>query len=542
MMTIQWFPGHMAKATREFQEKLKLVDVVFELLDARIPLSSSNPSLDEIIGDKPRVKILMKSDLADTQITSQWLTYYKENNIAVVPYNAKRNQDVSPILTAADDVLTEYKQKRIDKGLRPRAIRAVSVGIPNVGKSTLINRFAGKNITQTGNRPGVTKAQQWIKYKNKLELLDTPGILWPKFENQRVGKCLAVTGAIKDTLLHLDDVALFMMAYFTEHYPGRLAKRYNFDKKLETEMPLPELLMLITKKRGYRDDYERGAEMMIYEVRKGLLGPFSLETQSYWLIQMIHKTIKEIEALLQTMEDANHPVIKELQNDQRKGVQQALKRWQKKQEKHAQLEVDFQIRNKYEQQLYDENITLIGGVDEVGRGPLAGPVVAACVILDPSLPILGLNDSKQLSATRRKQLVDTINERSLAVTIAQATPEEIDRLNIYQATKLAMERAVAALNHPVEHLLIDAMTIAVDIPQQSIIKGDTHSNSIAAASIIAKEYRDQLMTDFSQQYPAYDFDSNMGYGTPAHLAALRKVGICPIHRRSFEPIKSMVQQ
>lgn len=278
MMTIQWFPGHMAKATREFQEKLKLVDVVFELLDARIPLSSSNPSLDEIIGDKPRVKILMKSDLADTQITSQWLTYYKENNIAVVPYNAKRNQDVSPILAAADDVLTEYKQKRIDKGLRPRAIRAVSVGIPNVGKSTLINRFAGKNIAQTGNRPGVTKAQQWIKYKNKLELLDTPGILWPKFEDQRVGKCLAVTGAIKDALLHLDDVALFMMAYFTEHYPGRLSKRYNFDKKLETEMPLPELLMLITKKRGYRDDYERGAEMMIYEVRKGLLGPFSLET------------------------------------------------------------------------------------------------------------------------------------------------------------------------------------------------------------------------------------------------------------------------
>lgn len=254
----------------------------------------------------------------------------------------------------------------------------------------------------------------------------------------------------------------------------------------------------------------------------------------------MHKTIKEIEALLQTMEDANHPIIKELQGDQRKGVQRALKRWQKKWEKQAQLEVDFQIRNKYEQQLYDENITLIGGVDEVGRGPLAGPVVAACVILDPSQPILGLNDSKQLSATRRKQLVDTINERALAVTIGQATPEEIDRLNIYQATKLAMERAVAELNHPVEHLLIDAMTIAVDIPQQSIIKGDTHSNSIAAASIIAKEYRDQLMIELSQQYPAYDFDSNMGYGTSAHLAALRNVGICPIHRRSFEPIKSMI--
>ncbi len=254
----------------------------------------------------------------------------------------------------------------------------------------------------------------------------------------------------------------------------------------------------------------------------------------------MHKTIKEIEALLQTMEDANHPIIKELQGDQRKGVQRALKRWQKKWEKQAQLEVDFQIRNKYEQQLYDENITLIGGVDEVGRGPLAGPVVAACVILDPSQPILGLNDSKQLSATRRKQLVDTINERALAVTIGQATPEEIDRLNIYQATKLAMERAVAELNHTGEYLLIDAMTIAVDIPQQSIIKGDTHSNSIAAASIIAKEYRDQLMIELSQQYPAYDFDSNMGYGTSAHLAALRNVGICPIHRRSFEPIKSMI--
>lgn len=277
-MTIQWYPGHMAKAKRQFQEKLKLVDVVFELVDARIPYSSRNPDLVEMIGDKPRITILMKSDLADMKRVNEWLNYYDSQGSYAISINAKQGQGIKDVIKLAKVALKPFFEKRESKGMKPRAIRAVCVGIPNVGKSTLINRFARKNIAQTGNRPGVTKSQQWIKYGKELELLDTPGILWPKFEDQEVGKRLAVTGAIKDTLLHLDDIALFGMSYLIDNYPGALAERYNFEKNLETEMPLPELLMEITRLRGFKDDYERGAQVLIYELRDGKLGRFTFET------------------------------------------------------------------------------------------------------------------------------------------------------------------------------------------------------------------------------------------------------------------------
>jgi len=267
----------MAKARREFEEKLKLVDVVFELVDARAPYSSTNPDLNDIIGDKPRVVVLMKADLADPKRTKEWLNYYKKHGIEAVPFNAKENKGMKNVLDHTKKVLQPFFEKRKEKGLNPRAIRGVSVGIPNVGKSTLINRFAGKNIAQTGNKPGVTKAQQWIKYKNELELLDTPGILWPKFEDQEVGKKLAVIGAIKDTLLYLDDIALYAMEYLIKHYPGSLAKRYNFDEELETEMNLPDLLLLITEKRGFLDDYEKASATIINEIRKGKLGRLTFE-------------------------------------------------------------------------------------------------------------------------------------------------------------------------------------------------------------------------------------------------------------------------
>lgn len=277
MSHIQWYPGHMTKAKREFQEKLKLVDVVLELIDARVPYSSSNPMLDEIIGEKPRIKILMKADLADPNRTKEWLKYYEDQGFMAIAINAKHNQDMKDVLQYTKKALESWYAKREEKGLQDRAIRAVSVGIPNVGKSTLINRFAGKNIAQTGNKPGVTKAQQWIKYKQELELLDTPGILWPKFEDQEVGKKLAVTGAIKDTLLYLDDIVLFAMDYFREHYPGRFAQRYKLNQGMIEQMSSPDVLLEITKKRGFRDDYERAAEMIIHELRKGLLGRFTLE-------------------------------------------------------------------------------------------------------------------------------------------------------------------------------------------------------------------------------------------------------------------------
>ncbi|HLR88755.1 MAG TPA: ribosome biogenesis GTPase YlqF [Atopostipes sp.] len=277
MAIIQWYPGHMAKAKRELTEKLSLVDVIFELVDARIPVSSRNPDVVELIQNKPQVLILMKTDLADPSITNQWLEYYKNQNIEAVTFNGKSAKGIEKIIDAARNVLEEDALKREEKGLKERAIRAVTVGIPNVGKSTLINRFAGKNITTTGNRPGVTKAQQWIKYKNQLELLDMPGILWPKFEDQLIGQKLALTGAIKDTLYYKDDISIFGINYLTKNYPGALAKRYNFDPALEAELSAPDILLLITEKRGYFDDYDRGAEMMLNELRDGKLGRLSFE-------------------------------------------------------------------------------------------------------------------------------------------------------------------------------------------------------------------------------------------------------------------------
>lgn len=277
MANIQWYPGHMAKAKREFKEKLPLVDVVFELVDARIPNSSRNPDVKELIQNKPHVLILMKTDLADIKVTNQWLEYFKNEGLKAVTFNGKSSKGIDRIVEAAREVLEDNFSKREEKGMKERAIRGVTVGIPNVGKSTLINRFAGKNVTATGNRPGVTKAQQWVKYKNQLELLDMPGILWPKFENQNVGEKLALTGAIKHTLYYKDDISIYAINYLVENYPGALAKRYNFNEDLEGKLSAPDILLLITEKRGYFDDYDRGAEMLLNELRDGKLGQLSFE-------------------------------------------------------------------------------------------------------------------------------------------------------------------------------------------------------------------------------------------------------------------------
>ena len=277
MAIIQWYPGHMAKAKRELKEKLPLVDVVFELVDARIPNASRNPDVKDLIQNKPHVLILMKTDLADTRVTNQWLDYFEKENIKAVTFNGKSSKGIDKIVDAARDVLEDNFTRRDEKGMKERAIRGVTVGIPNVGKSTLINRFAGKNVTATGNRPGVTKAQQWIKYKNQLELIDMPGILWPKFEDQNVGEKLALTGAIKHTLYYKDDISIYAIDYLVEKYPGVLAQRYNFIEQLEEELSAPDILLLITEKRGYFDDYDRGAEMLLNEIRDGKLGQLSFE-------------------------------------------------------------------------------------------------------------------------------------------------------------------------------------------------------------------------------------------------------------------------
>ncbi|MGM9986539.1 MAG: ribosome biogenesis GTPase YlqF [Bacillaceae bacterium] len=282
MATIQWFPGHMAKARRQVTEKLKLIDVVIELVDARLPLSSRNPMIDEIVQHKPRLVILNKADLADNHKTKEWITYFKEQGLTALPVDAKSGRGLKQIIDSCKLLTKEKFDKMAAKGVRPRAIRALIVGIPNVGKSTLINRLANKNIAKTGDRPGVTQAQQWIKVGKEMELLDTPGILWPKFEDELVGYKLATTGAIKDTILNLQDITLFALNYMKEHYPTRLEERFHL-----TEIPEEGVALFeeIGKKRGCMVsggfiDYDKAAELIIRELRGGKLGDLTFEVPS----------------------------------------------------------------------------------------------------------------------------------------------------------------------------------------------------------------------------------------------------------------------
>lgn len=280
-MTIQWFPGHMAKARREVTEKLKLIDIIFELVDARIPYSSRNPMIDEIIQHKPRIVLLNKADMADKEITAQWIRYFKDQGIAALAINSHAGIGLKQIAAEANRLLKDKFDRLEAKGVRARSIRAMIVGIPNVGKSTLINRLHGKNIAKTGNKPGVTKSQQWIKVGNELELLDTPGILWPKFEDQEVGLKLAVTGAIKDTILNLDDVAVYAVKFLENHYPNRLIERYNLEEVPEDIVLLFEKIGLSRQlKQGREVDYDKVAETVIREIRGEKLGPISFERPS----------------------------------------------------------------------------------------------------------------------------------------------------------------------------------------------------------------------------------------------------------------------
>lgn len=275
-MTIQWFPGHMAKARREVAEKLKLVDIVLEIVDARLPISSRNPMLDSLIQQKPRLMLLNKSDLADVKETQRWHDYLASQGIHCLAINANQGKGINKITPKVKEILAEKIERQAARGMKPRPVRAMCIGIPNVGKSTLLNRLANKNMAKTGNTPGVTKGQQWLKTGKDLELLDTPGILWPKFEDKEIGKKLALTGAIKDALLHMDDLALYGIEFFKEYYPEQLAERY---KLTDEDMTLNnvDMLMLITKKRGFQEDYERGSVMIVQEVRDGRLGKYTLD-------------------------------------------------------------------------------------------------------------------------------------------------------------------------------------------------------------------------------------------------------------------------
>ena len=274
MATIQWFPGHMSKARRQVQENLKHVDFVTILVDARLPLSSQNPMLTKIVGDKPKLLILNKADLADSNRTKEWRTYFKSQGIKTLAINSKEQSTVKLVTDAAKSLMTDKIQRLRERGIQKETLRTMIIGIPNAGKSTLMNRLAGKKIAVVGNKPGVTKGQQWLKSNKDLEILDTPGILWPKFEDELVGLKLALTGAIKDQLLPMDEVTIFGLNYFKTYYPERLEERF---KGIDLEEEAPEIIMEMTRKLGFREDYERFYNLFVKDVRDGKLGRYTLD-------------------------------------------------------------------------------------------------------------------------------------------------------------------------------------------------------------------------------------------------------------------------
>ena len=278
MATIQWFPGHMAKALRQIREQMPLVDIVFELVDARVPYSSQNPEVALAAGNKPRLLIMTKTDLADSKRLEQWLQFYQERQQPVLALDSRQNNVAKLVTAKSKEILQDKLAEDQAKGMKKRPIRAMCVGVPNVGKSTLLNHLVKKNVAATGNRPGVTTGQQWLRSSAELELLDTPGVLWHKFATPKQGTMLDLSGAIKDSLYPKDDVALFALDYLRQNQPEKLQERYHLTPAdLDEDISTPDLLLEITQKVGFKDDYERGSERIIFDLRKGKLGPITME-------------------------------------------------------------------------------------------------------------------------------------------------------------------------------------------------------------------------------------------------------------------------
>ncbi len=277
-MHFQWYPGHMTKAKRQMQEDIKLIDLVIELVDARVPLSSRNPDIDELGRQKARLILMNKADLADEEQNQAWAAYFKEKGFFVVKLDARTKAGMKTISSVIMDACKEKIERDRRRGIKNRPVRAMVVGIPNVGKSTFINTYAGKACAKTGNKPGVTKGKQWIRLNKNVELLDTPGILWPKFEDQRVGLYLAFVGSIKDELLNIDELSLELIKILQANYPGVLAQRYEV---VEEQTPAKVLQEIAGNrncvKKGGELDYSKASALVIDEFRSGRLGKITLE-------------------------------------------------------------------------------------------------------------------------------------------------------------------------------------------------------------------------------------------------------------------------
>ena len=277
-MEIQWYPGHMTKARRQMQEDMKLIDLIIELVDARIPGASRNPDIDELGRQKSRLILLNKADLADEKQNQRWLEYWKGQGYYALLVNSRDKATLRQIQPLVAEACREKLERDARRGIKNRPVRAMVAGIPNVGKSTFINSYAGKACTKTGNRPGVTKGTQWIRMGKGLELLDTPGILWPKFEDPEVGKKLALIGSVKDEILNGEELALALIAFLAEAYPGVLAERYSLEEKLDPVTVLKQIAenrKCLTK--GGEFSCEKAAAALLDDFRSGKLGRISLE-------------------------------------------------------------------------------------------------------------------------------------------------------------------------------------------------------------------------------------------------------------------------
>ena len=277
-MQFQWYPGHMTKAKRQMQEDIKLVDLVIELVDARIPLSSRNPDIDELGKNKARLILLNKADLADDRRNEQWVNYFKGKGYYAVKLDSRNRGGIKSVQTVIMEACKEKTERDKRRGILNRPVRAMVVGIPNVGKSTFINTFAGKACTKTGNKPGVTKGKQWIRLNKGVELLDTPGILWPKFEDQNVGLRLSLIGSIKDEILNTDELSIELIKFILADYPRVLTGRYEVN---EEGTPVEVLEQIATnrkcRKKGNELDYSKAAALVIDEFRTGKLAKITLE-------------------------------------------------------------------------------------------------------------------------------------------------------------------------------------------------------------------------------------------------------------------------
>ena len=284
---INWYPGHMAKTKKEIKEKLNLIDVVFELIDARIPLSSKNNDINNLIKNKPRILIMTKTDLCDINITNKWKDYYEYQGYKVIPVDLINNKNINLILNITSELSNEINKKRTNKGLKPRRIRILILGIPNVGKSTLINRLVGKKATNTGNKPGITKNLEWIRINNNLELLDTPGILWPKLDNNTIALNLASMTAIKEEILNKEQIAIYIIDKMIKLYKNNLINRYKLDT-IDNNYDIVDILDKIGLKIGAiknnETDYDKVYNTVLKDLREGYLGRITFDEYENWKI------------------------------------------------------------------------------------------------------------------------------------------------------------------------------------------------------------------------------------------------------------------